>query len=462
MPIDYDKLLSGKGPDKRAINETSINIKLQQTTSLSEKKRILRQAAIAATTNEEQDFNASTENQPFPSKEKTDNGRKIGGNWTDKKADNGRIMDGNWTDRSDAKNELDGNKTGNWTDDKADNGRIMDGNWTDLLAVADLSGLQYKITLLLFELIRSSRQKHTNPISLSTISETLSISKKSTKDAIYELNKKKVIRSFKTKKGRGGWAQYELADNIFNEILRSKTNEELKALDGNWTDNRRIMDGNKTDKWTDKRTDKLSSSSNNSIILNNTITTDCILNSDDAWLNIQTPDILRNLGFGKNVIDQVKDRAYFTPEKMQESLDNFAHDISNNKLLEKKPGISAIRYFMGAAKKSQVWISEGFKSPEDEAFDYLIKQKEQIFNQRKEKEKRIKEMEFEVWLSELPEDVKRSSVFYINGTKYLGDIHLARLKDHFEKEIWPQKWEQTKKTIQNVVDRVDLNETTLN
>ncbi|MBF0299476.1 MAG: hypothetical protein HQK51_12195 [Oligoflexia bacterium] len=324
------------------------------------------------------------------------------------------------------------------------NGKQLDNNWITSESFYTLSGLQRSIVQILYNSCRSTGQATTSPISNIHFQQITRSSYGSIKTTIMRLRTKNVVRVVKSKCGQNGWAIYKLHKDLYGELYQNEQNE-YWITNGKQLDNKQV-----TVQITDQITNASSSSSINNIL--NTTTTTSDLSSaqtNDPWSNIQTPEVLRNLGFGKNIIDQVKDRNYLTPEKLQESLDNLACDISINKLLDKKPGISVVRYFMGATKKGQVWIAEGFQSPEDEALNYLLKQKEQAFKKRKEIEQKFKLMEFDLWLSELPDEKKRSPEFYLNGTKYMGDIHMASLKGYFETEIWPAKWEQIKKEIQD-------------
>ncbi|MBF0316164.1 MAG: hypothetical protein HQK52_22270 [Oligoflexia bacterium] len=304
-----------------------------------------------------------------------------------------------------------------------------------------LSGTQRSLVLTIYVSCKFEEAKIAPPMSSEHLAQMCQKPVSSIRKSIDRLKEKKIIKVAQSKEGRGGWCAYRLNKAIYNEMLQLETGNKLETncrqtRDKLETNYRQTRDKLGTELGTELETQP--SSSNSSI---NNINTNTTSTNPDAtgreWLEIQTPEILKPYGFGKNIIDQVRNRGYLSAEKLQESLDNFAHDIACNQLLKKNPNLNAVRYFMGATKKSQVWISSGFRDPEEEALDNLIKRREEQLRQKKEKEEKLKNIEFELWLGDLPESVKRDPKHCIG--EFMGTFHKLNLKTLFEEEFWPQK-----------------------
>ncbi|MBF0315642.1 MAG: hypothetical protein HQK52_19635 [Oligoflexia bacterium] len=316
-----------------------------------------------------------------------------------------------------------------------------------------LLGTQRRVVTVVYGECKYSNERITPPMTIECLAQASEAPIPSTKTAIDRLKKKLVLTVKQSKTGRGGWSVFALTNSIFNEMLQLETgNKQVTNIQQ--TDNKEVTNiqqtGNKqvtniqqTGVTTGNKQvsqQVTTASSSNSSIFNNNINTNTTSegsNFESEWKEIQTPEILKGLGFGRNIIDQVRNRGYLPAEKLQESLDNFAHDIACNQLLTKNPNLNAVRYFMGATKKSQVWISSGFRDPEEEALDNLIKKRAEQLRQKKEKEEKLKNIEFELWLADLPESVKRDPKHCIG--EFMGTFHKLNLKTLFEEEFWPQK-----------------------
>ncbi|MBF0208575.1 MAG: hypothetical protein HQK53_16995 [Oligoflexia bacterium] len=225
--------------------------------------------------------------------------------------------------------------------------------------------------------------------------------------------------------------------------------------------------GHKTRHSTDTRLDTNAPSSSSSLeIFNKTTTTkeegggDPITEIkksypqiDPSWDNVQIPEALRQLNFGSGIIKQVQQLASITSEELQQSLDAFAFDITENNILKNKQIKRPTAYFMAILRKGHSYQpAENFQSDEDKAIEDQIKKREERARGLKERERRFFEAEFEIWLDELPESDKRNPRFMIMGSKYMGGLHRANLKEHFTKSVWPEIWINLQRNLKNLTN----------
>jgi hypothetical protein len=84
---------------------------------------------------------------------------------------------------------------------------------------SSLVGLQRKIVLFIHEICKTILKQQTNPISIEFIAAQCQSPKSAVRKAIQRLEQKKIILRVAFKNGRGGWTQYQLSDQISQEIL---------------------------------------------------------------------------------------------------------------------------------------------------------------------------------------------------------------------------------------------------
>lgn len=191
-----------------------------------------------------------------------------------------------------------------------------------------LTGLQKKICDEIFNDLIETRGRTTISFSLTYWSEVLETTKKTAKNAIQRLVKKGVLIRSTAKKGPGGWCTFELAEEIYQEIIGKQ------------------KVSNKVATRKQKGSEKVSnpSSSSSSILTTTTSSGDKI-----------HYEPLKKIGFTKLHLDRIIDKTFLTEEQIQESINAFAFDLSkNNKKsqLKKRP----IDFFMGIMLKNGPYL----------------------------------------------------------------------------------------------------------
>jgi len=300
------------------------------------------------------------------------------------------------------------------------------------IAFSSLVGIQREITLFLYENSKLSRDKKTSKLSIEHIAKSCEIGIKSIPKTIQRLEKKGILSRINFKNGRGGWSIYELAQNIFQEILYFETRDKLK------TNSRQTQDKVKTQLKTQLKTNLLSSSSN---IINKTTTTE-ELDLPEEWNNIKY-GLIKNIGFSMPQLKQLYDTKICDSKIIQDSINHFAFALENNERI--KSHNNPLNLFMGVLRKGHAWVESNYESPQDRALRELLKRKKAEKEKREERIKELYNLSFEEWRNSFSERELADLYKKIcpkGGIKYRdknNPLNRATFSNHFEANIWPEK-----------------------
>jgi len=278
-----------------------------------------------------------------------------------------------------------------------------------------LTGNELKILNYLFENCYNRGQRKTTQVTLAGVTESLKISSKNvSKTTLMRLSKKHFIIRKGGKRGNGGFAIYEIPEDIYRYLILNKVT--IREPLGN-------------DKVSHKVTDRVTGppSSSNSIL--NTITT----GNDDWMQEIQTPENLKSLGIGGNHIKQLKDKFSIPVEKIQEGLEAFAYDIGKGELERLKArGIhNVISYFFGAMKNGGYNpVNEGFRPSEQQGLDDALARAEIRIKEIQKKKHRLENLHFEIWQSETTKE-EIEKLVPVGSFKYMSTLHQPLVKKYF-------------------------------
>ncbi len=279
-----------------------------------------------------------------------------------------------------------------------------------------LSGLQKKLTEVIYSSCRENGNKVSHPLSINYLAEISQSTIGSIKMSTRRLVKKGVISKENFKNGRGGWTEYRISNEIYSEVLFQQTDNKLIT-------NHQQTSNKLPTKLVTKLVTNDSSSNSNTL---NTITTNKILEQ------IQTPQNLKSLGFGIGHIKQLKEKFHLSIDEIQKNLESFAYDLDNGELERLKGrGIqNIIGYFFGAIKSGGYnSIINGFIPAEELAEQEMLERLERKKTERKEREIKLKELLFEEWLeTKTKDDLVKINPPMIN---YMDSFHKAALKGYF-------------------------------
>ena len=93
----------------------------------------------------------------------------------------------------------------------------------------ELTGLQKKLTEMIYQSCRRRGEKISSPITIEYFSKILETSSGTLKNAILRLQKKNVLSKHSYKNGRGGWTQYQINDVIYQDLLQHESDSKVVA-----------------------------------------------------------------------------------------------------------------------------------------------------------------------------------------------------------------------------------------
>ncbi len=296
-------------------------------------------------------------------------------------------------------------------------------------------GLQSKVVLFIYNLCKSDGSTVTRPISISYINEVFKTTSNASQQAIKRVIKKGFLKRNSFKTGRGGWTRYELPKIVYEHLFKLESQSKLSP--------NLVQSEYKPGTQEGTEPSPNLSSSSSSLIINKETTSTNINELSTGWISIQTPQVLKNLHFGKNIIVQVSNANLVSPEELQESLNAFAFDITENKLLETKKIQNPVAYFMGIMRRKQPYTPpSNYKSDENKAIEENIKRLEEAAAKLKslqEMRKREEDIQLgitlEEWMQQLSIDDKKMIVPEKNMIKVGTERHNKILNEVLKSAI---------------------------
>ena len=93
----------------------------------------------------------------------------------------------------------------------------------------ELTGLQRKLTEIVYQSCRRRGEKISSPITIGYFSRILETSSGTVKNAILRLQKKHILSKHNHKNGRGGWTQYQINDATYQDLLQHESDSKVVA-----------------------------------------------------------------------------------------------------------------------------------------------------------------------------------------------------------------------------------------
>ncbi|MBK7845790.1 MAG: hypothetical protein IPJ71_19310 [Bdellovibrionales bacterium] len=196
----------------------------------------------------------------------------------------------------------------------------------------------------------------TGPITLDEITSKLNMNAEVLKMVVKRLCKKQYILRTGGKRGKGGFTQFAIGRELYQKMLLDR---ELQRPDNFSASNREQIGSNwGSNKGTNKGTALSSSSSdfNYNNITNTSVSESKPTDLPEDWLEIQTPENVKAIGFGQTQIKQLFQLGTLSASEVQESLDAFAYDLEVGKVNSRG---SKLGFLMGILRRSGAYISEG-------------------------------------------------------------------------------------------------------
>jgi predicted transcriptional regulator len=247
---------------------------------------------------------------------------------------------------------------------------------------SELVGLQRNIIIFMSHECKNLRARTTDRMTLEHLAKSLNRSTGVVKMTIHRLEKKGFLFRSEFKNGRGGWSRYELPDYVYNDALRSETDNKLVT---NWqqTDNKVV---------TQPITQPITNLSSSSSYLNKTTTTEL----GEDW-NFDISSYAR-FGFTTSQIKQLASLNVISAAEVEQSLVEFNYDFENNVLPIIKTG--KINFLMGLLRSGHLYVSEGFKSEQEAIISEMARRAEA-------RRKKLLEDKFLAWVADLSDSTKK-------------------------------------------------------
>jgi hypothetical protein len=156
--------------------------------------------------------------------------------------------------------------------------------------------------------------------------------------------------------------------------------------------------------------------------------------------------LLAEFKFGRPHVAQIAQSGRVTPEQLQDSINAFAFDLSENQKAKNISG-DPLNYFMGILRKGPYSSPANYESPEDRQQRLYLEAKEKQRQKRKETEEKIEVLEFEEWAEKLTFEQRAELVPPKDFSKPGGTAHNYQLREYFRENIWPALRERSKGVI---------------
>jgi len=391
--------------------------------------------ALKPTTNRQRSGNEAatnwqqTDNKPAPPSGETDNKPTTNRQRSDNPTPSAKSETDNETDNVSATNrQQTDNKTGNKPTTKP-------ATKNDL---ADLSGLQERALIFLFESCRYNASRESEPVINAQLADVLKTTPHSAKVSLQRLEAKGFVRRTRFKNGRGGWAVFELPEGIYQALSVRETRNKLAT---NWQQTGNKTGNKPTTEPTTEPTTAPSSSSSSELEkenFNTTTTADASLGS--GWDEIDcTPVTSIGLRFGRPQIQQIAKAGAVTHAELQDSILMFAFDLVHNRKRESIVG-DPLAFFVGILRRGPYLPPQNYRSPEEVQKRAYLEWKRRDAEEREALDQAIVEVEFENWWRDLADAERRDyapAKVGADGFPAGSPFHLQTVKEIFAKTVWP-------------------------
>ncbi len=332
----------------------------------------------------------------------------------------------------------------NQSDTKTDTKAIPNRYQSDTITgFFSLTGLQKEIAITIYKLCQISRDKKTDAVSLSQLSNQCQSPSGAVKMAVNRLVDKGILLREGFKNGRGGWTVYSIPNNTYQEIFNLESH--AKLIPNQYQSGTKLV--------TKLISEVIpSSSSSSGINYLNTTTTGKPENSksnnlSDEWSNIDI-EPLSNIGFTKTHLTQIASQNKLPELSVQNSIYAFAFDLQkNNKAKSIKD--DPINFFMGILRNGKPYTPpSNYESPQDEAMRIYLEKMREIEQKRAEAENEAINLAFNDWFAKLTDEqkIERLPKMFRNNANNekleKSKILESSARSYFEKEIWPKEREK--------------------
>lgn len=290
------------------------------------------------------------------------------------------------------------------------------------LRLSKLSGIQKNIMDFLYDLCLKKNQKMTGPVETRAIAQAVSTTYSSTKTSINRLINKGFLIRLKGRSAVGGFINLRIPEEVMSFFHRVR--EEIDYVSNHLNIPVSII----------------REQIDNNFLYNSSSNINTITNNKNAlpnqWDTINT-EPLSDIGFTKAQLKQLYRLEITEPEVIQESINHFAYGL---KYKSEKYGKydEPLNVLMGVLRKGNVWNEPDYESPQNIALKQLLECREKQQRKRAEMLRKLSDVEFSNWESELTNDELQSIIPKGDISFKSPQLRAASLRNYFNENIWPK------------------------
>lgn len=248
------------------------------------------------------------------------------------------------------------------------------------------------------------------PVTMDEMTSKLGMNSEVLKMVIKRLCKKNFIRRTGGKRGKGGFTQFTIGKDLYQRMLLDREITRESAVDV-YANMEQLGNNKGSNKGTIKGTTPSSSSSYN---FNNTNTTTStqpveppkvgVPELPQDWIEIHTPENVKNIGFGQTQINQLYRLGTFSAFEVQESLEAFSYDLETDSVRSRG---SKLGFLMGILRGSGAYVSEGLVNEMKSQIESNEKRRKELADLEKKKAQEILTTKAQGILEKMSEEEKQ-------------------------------------------------------
>jgi hypothetical protein len=307
---------------------------------------------------------------------------------------------------------------------------------------SSLVGLQRKLIILFYQSCKAARSSTTEPLAIGHIATCCETSINSVKKTIQRLEQRNFLSRFSFKDGRGGWTQYVISHNVFQDLLRAETEDKLETK---W---RQTRDKVGTQLGTQLETSPPSSSRD--LYLNNSTTTQNVDNFGPNAGALKNLDFSTVTEFGITISTLNRCRELY-PSVSNDQLIALTERFGQfMKTQDAKRVQNARGFFISLAEQLSKGVTplDHIETREQALMREFVERAKEAKVRRELLEKEALEFAFEEWFENL--DAKsRDELVAPNSVIESGSkIQMMKLKEHFRLSVWPTRFAVSKEALE--------------
>lgn len=296
--------------------------------------------------------------------------------------------------------------------------------------ISNLVSGSRKIMEMFYYMAKKSGNREIGPFTKPELAERLQLNLHTVRTNLTRLRQRGFIQRSVFRRGIGGSQKIVIPEQVFKQFQLSENLEQEYA---NWSFGKPKM-GSQIHSQMYSETGEIAPSSSSSLLKNKTTTTRQELSGE--WLEVIIPKELRDK-IQPGVIYQCRDRGLATAKVVQESLDAFAFDVSENNILKIKNVKSPQGWFMSIMIANRAYPRPfGYETDEEKAEKELLERLEKEAAEKQERRKRIFDLSFKAWLEDLSEEEKTRLTPQFGSELMLEGV----LESHFRENVFKEKY----------------------